>query len=107
MNIFSKVFLFSACFLFANALNAATVSIAPGETITLNANEYTTVTCNGNGGGPIVDCKEKNSLLKQRLELCGPNNDDSWCVDNIWPLWKANNPTCVDEGSITCQVFCF
>lgn len=104
---FQKTFFILGALLSTVAV-AANIEISPGESIYIQANEASTISCSGEGGGgiPQVDCASKVQMLKARLDQCAPNNNDDWCVENIWPSWKQNNPTCVDDGILTCMNFC-
>jgi hypothetical protein len=93
----------------ATSALAAVLNLSPGESATIQPSVVTTVSCASGGSNPVpvVDCEKKAKLLRERLDGCAPNNNDDWCVTSIWPSFKQNNPTCLDEGISVCLNFCY
>lgn len=87
--------------LFASQAYAAHLNLNGGESAVIQANVNTSVTCGGSGSGGS-DCSTKASSLKGILDKCMQNLNAQWCIENTWPKWKANNPSCVSEGSQVC-----
>jgi hypothetical protein len=91
-------------FLFLTSLvNAATINLNTGDTIKVLANSETTVTCNGTSS---VDCNAKVALWSKKLDLCLKTEQTDYCLNLLWPQFKSNNPTCIDEGSQKCLDVC-
>jgi len=94
----SSLFLSTASF-------GAHLNLTDGESVTLSPNTYTTVTCSTDGQG-FQQCQRKVELLTTRLNDCVSGASTSWCVEQIWPSFKANNPSCVDDGAAACLHIC-
>lgn len=91
-------------FFMANLLQASTINLNLGDSITLQANTTTTVTCGGDN--PICKLPIKN--LKTKLDYCRSqiNNSVEECLDAIWPPFKNSNGVCISEAFETCLNFC-
>ncbi|MDO9181770.1 MAG: hypothetical protein Q7U04_05150 [Bacteriovorax sp.] len=85
-------------------VHAATVNLNVGDTITLQPNTTTTVSC----GGENLDCKLPVKNLKTKLDYCKTNNDTTVeeCLNQIWPNFRKNNSQCVNQAFETCLTFC-
>lgn len=97
--LMSLIFLLAASHSFAGTIN-----LFDGDSVTINPNRYTTVTCSADGQ-TTTNCEKAADLLTRKFKSC-QNAGAAWCVTEIWPNWKANNPDCVEEGSLACMEFC-
>lgn len=92
-------------FFASSAALAATVNLNIGDSITLSPNTSTTVTCGLNGGStcatPIKNLKAKFSYCKSPI-----NSSVSDCIEEIWPTFKSDYRSCVDEAFEVCLNFC-
>lgn len=97
-----KILLLS--FFFSSLSFASTINLNIGDSVTLQANTTTTVTC---GGGDST-CKLPVKNLKTKLDYCKSNisNTVEECLNDIWPAFKSSNSQCVNEGFDTCLTFC-
>jgi len=100
MKTLITAFLFS----FAVAGQSATVNLNVGDVITLQPGSLTTVTC----GGFESKCQVAIKNLQTRLAYCKKpvNTPVSYCIQEIWPTFKQQNPQCVDEAFQSCMSFC-
>ena len=101
-----------ACFLTAlvwGSASAATINLEGGDVITVNPNVSTTVRCSAAGSGSgSLDCASKADAFEVRLEACysaAPTNP-AWCVETLWPEFRRNNSSCIEEGSAVCTSTC-
>lgn len=96
--------LFLLAFLMATFAQASTINLNIGDSITLQANTTTTVTC----GGDNSICKLPVKNLKTKLDYCKSqiNNSVEDCLDEIWPPFKKTNGSCISEAFETCLNFC-
>lgn len=96
-------------FAFALRSNAAAVSLKGGETVTIQANTSTTVSCNATDGGNnphVGDCHGAGAAFLKSMEACYRSFSGGTCVDKLWPKYKAANPNCVYAGIETCLEYC-
>ena len=89
---------------FSTFVHASTINLNVGDSITLQANTTTTVTC----GGGDSSCKLPVKNLKTKLDYCKSNLGSSveGCLNDIWPPFKNSNAQCVNEAFDTCLTFC-
>jgi hypothetical protein len=95
--------IFLMSLLISGNLFASTINLNLGDSITIQANTTTTVSC-GNGEN-LCQLPVKN--LKSKLDYCNTtNNSVEECLQQIWPPFKRSNPQCVNEGFNTCLNYC-
>lgn len=88
--------------------NAATINLSDGDEMVIYANSETTVSCNAKGTSTTtISCTDRVDTLEGLLQSCYKGASMSYCVTNIWPDWKSNNPSCVSEGSLACVNYCY
>lgn len=97
-------YLLALTFFTSTLLHASTINLNVGDTITLQANTTTTVSC----GGSNSNCSLPVKNLKAKLEYCKSRLGSSVeeCLDQIWPNYKSTNNQCINEGYDTCLTFC-
>ena len=83
-------------------LQAAIINLRVGETITLLANQNTTVTC----GYDAVNCDNAVKRFKSRFNTCLSATSTEECINTVWVDFKKSNPYCVAEGSDYCLDRC-
>jgi hypothetical protein len=101
-------FLLALTFFTSTLLNASTVHLNVGDSITLNADTVTTVTCNSNGNDNSV-CGLPVRNLKVKFDYCKSNlrNSTLDCLNQVWYTFKrTESQQCVGEGFETCMNFC-
>lgn len=83
---------------------AGVVNLGVGETITIQANTQTVVTCGIDGS----KCSTPIKNLKSQLDYCKSSQQNSVedCVNEYWPRFKRGYASCVDEAFQTCLNFC-
>lgn len=91
-------------FFTSTLLHASIINLNVGDTITLQANTTSTVTCGGDG----TLCKLPVKNLKSKFDYCKSNinNTVEECLEEIWPVFKRSNPQCTNEAFDTCLTFC-
>ncbi len=87
--------------LFSTVALAAQVNLNDGDSITLEANTQTTVTC-----GNSVNCNQQLSAFQALLKSCEESNTGGNCIKQMWPSFKSKNPTCVAMATQTCLDAC-
>lgn len=96
-------FLLIALALIVTSAQAAELNLQSGESVTLQPNVMTTVTCSGGSGGP---CAEAASALKLLIETCRTEYNANYCLDKYWPAFKSKNPSCVNSALKFCIETC-
>lgn len=81
----------------------ATLNLSVGETIVLQPNSSTTVTC-GMGG----QCSQPVANLKVKFDYCKSqvNSSVEDCLQSLWPVYVKKNPKCVEDALELCLNFC-
>lgn len=97
MRNFFLVSLFISC-----TVSGATINLKLGESITLQSNQKTTVTC----GTSAVDCNDAVKRFRQRFDLCLSTNSTEQCINTVWMDFKRANPACTPEASDYCLEKC-
>ncbi len=90
--------------LMSTASFAGVVNLGVGETITIQANTQTVVTCGVDGS----KCTTPIKNLKSQLDYCKSTQTNSVedCLVEYWPKFKRGYASCVDEAFQTCLNFC-
>ncbi len=85
-------------------LQAATINLNVGESITIQPNSTTTVNC----GGENATCTLPVKNLRAKFEYCEADNNNTVaeCLDQIWPRFKASFSHCTSQGFDACLTFC-
>lgn len=98
-----KVYLVLGFFFLSQTIAAGTVNLSLGESISIQANTPTTVTCGGNGSCavPVKNLKTKFDYCKAQV-----NSRVEDCLEQIWPEFTKKNPRCIEDGTETCISFC-
>lgn len=98
-----KVFLAMSTLVLSQLAWAGTVNLNLGDSISIQANTPTTVTCGANNS-----CTLPVKNLKTKLDYCKSqvNSRVEDCLEEIWPDFTKKNPRCVEEGTETCLNFC-
>jgi len=106
----SKTVLFSsmaACLFsvgFAAVALGATLNLNSGDSVVIQPNVATTVTCNAIGGP--TTCEIQISNYESRYQTCKRAYPASTCFSNEWPAFKSRHPTCVLEAFDACIKTC-
>lgn len=88
----------------ATAADAATLSLNPGDTVTIQPNTATTVTC---AAGPATpDCSRAIATYQSRYSTCKRSYPASTCFNNEWPAFKSRAPACVVDAFDACVQTC-
>ncbi|MDD4973235.1 MAG: hypothetical protein PHY93_02740 [Bacteriovorax sp.] len=97
-------YLLALTFFSSTLLHATAINLNVGDTITLQANSTTTVSC----GGDNATCKLPVKNLKAKFDYCKSNINNSVeeCLNQVWPNFKRSNSQCLSEGFDTCLTFC-
>lgn len=86
-------------------LNAAIINLKSGETVNIQSNQNSTVTCDA--GSSPSDCKARVDRFTKRFDLCLASYSTEQCINTVWADFKkANPPQCVDEASDYCLQKC-
>ena len=91
-------------FFLTSFAHASTINLNIGDSITLQANSTTTVTCSGENS----ICKLPVQNLKLKFDYCksSQNGDVEACINQLWPAFKQVNGVCISEAFSTCLTFC-
>lgn len=83
---------------------AATLNLNSGDSVVIQPNVATTVTCNATGGPTI--CEIPISIYESRYQTCKRSYPSSTCFNNEWPAFKSRHPSCVLEAFDACIKTC-
>lgn len=83
---------------------AATINLNLGDSIVLQPNTTTAVTCGG--ANSICSLPVKN--LKLKFDYCSSivTNSVEECLNQIWPNFSSKNSQCIEEATGLCISFC-
>ena len=97
--------LLALTFFTSTLLYASTINLNIGDSITLQADTVTTVTC-GDNGNSICALPVKN--LKVKLDYCKSNirNSTLDCLNQVWYEFKRSQNQCANDGFEACLNFC-
>lgn len=87
----------------ATQVQAATINLNDGESMIIQPNVLTTVTCNVD---PSNNCDNKISSLKALLNACEQNDTAGNCIFKYWPTFKKSSPQCYDSALSVCLDAC-
>lgn len=90
--------------LFAASAFAADLNLNSGDSVVIQPNVTTRVTCGG--GSSSVGCGDQVNGLKLLIDNCKQNYSGSYCADKYWPKFKQSNPECVNAGLPVCLDNC-
>lgn len=90
-------------FTWAVQAHAGTVNLNDGESMIIQPNVLTTVTCNVD---PSNNCDNKISSLKALLNACEQNDTAGNCIFKYWPTFKKASPQCYDSALSVCLDAC-
>ena len=98
-----KSYLVILTLVFGQVALAGTINLGAGESISIQANSPTTVTCGaaGNCALPVKNLKTKFDYCKSQV-----NSRVEDCLEEVWPEFVKKNPRCVEDGTETCLNFC-
>lgn len=88
----------------ATAAYAATLNLNPGDTVTIQPNFPTTVTCAAGPAAP--DCTRAIATYQSRYNACKRSYPASTCYNNEWPAFKSRAPACVVDAFDVCVQTC-
>ncbi len=88
----------------ATAAYAATLNLNPGDTVTIQPNFPTTVTCAAGPAAP--DCTRPIATYQSRYNACKRSYPASTCYNNEWPAFKSRAPACVVDAFDICVQTC-
>jgi hypothetical protein len=88
----------------ATAAYAATLTLNPGDTVTIQPNYPTTVTCAAGPAAP--DCTRAIATYQSRYNACKRSYPASTCYNNEWPAFKSRAPACVVDAFDVCVQTC-
>lgn len=94
--------------LVAQSSFADTISLSPGDSVSLG--DYS-ITCQngGNSGGANIgsaDCNGAGRAFSKTLAACAELHNGGTCADIYWPKFKANYPNCIYAGQSFCIDYC-
>ncbi len=112
-----KAFAILALSFLAFSAQAATINIKPGETVQIQPNRMTTVSCSSvpsgtteinipGGGAAASNCESKVGNLRKKFEFCQKGLSIASCVDKLIPEFRTNNAGCMEEASMVCIEYC-
>lgn len=102
--MFRKLSMIAALILVSTAASAATLNLNSGDSVLIQPNVATTVTCNA-VGGPTT-CEVQISVYESRYQTCKHSYPASTCFSNEWPAFKSRHPSCVLEAFDSCIKTC-
>jgi hypothetical protein len=79
---------------------AADISLVTGDSVILQPNTTTRVTCNI--AANQVTCDESIAYLEKLLQACKADYDPANCIDKYWPDFRQENPRCAREHIDLC-----
>jgi hypothetical protein len=88
---------------FSSVTFAAELRLRAGETVVIQPNTQTTVSCEG---GAAQDCGVLAKSLQSIMDACQQSFSPGTCVDKYWPNFKAKNPRCAAENVQYCLDLC-
>lgn len=106
MGVFMKIKLFFTIsfLLLVCTSQASVVNLNVGDSITLQPNSLTTVTCAGNSE---ANCKLPIANLNAKFNVCTTQfNSVEDCITKYWPEFNRTNRNCVEEAYSSCLNFC-